>query len=225
MTSMTFPAYGYAPGGGSSRKLGKVAVIVALHAGAFFAIKDGMLYRVVERLPDVVNVTFVAPPAPSAPPPPKLVEVAHKAPNIVTPPLPMLPVVIENTITMPPPAPRTNEPAPVQAVAAPVSPPAAPAVPAQAGPRVVSGVEYVRPPQPVYPAMSRRMGEQGVVMLRVLVNEKGRAEQANVQQSSGYSGLDEAGRQAAMRTLFKPYIEDGKAISVYVIVPINFRMS
>jgi protein TonB len=224
MTSMTFPAYSH--GGEPGGRLGKVAVIIALHAGLFFLMKNGMLHRAVQQLPEVVNITFVAPPAPPAPPVlPKTVEVAHKAPNIVTPPLPMLPVVIENTITVPPSLPRTAAPSPAPVAAAPVSAPSAPATPAPAGPRVVSGVEYIRAPQPVYPSMSRRMSEQGVVMLRVLVNEQGRAEQASVQQSSGFSGLDEAGRQAAMRTLFKPYLEDGKAIPVYVIVPINFRMS
>jgi len=224
MSSMTFPAYSY-EGGKSSGKLGKVAVIIALHAGLFFLMKNGMLHRVVERLPEVVNVTFVAPP-PAPPAPPKTVQIAPKAPALVAPQLPMLPVVIENTITLPPPAPRAAEPSPAPVVAA--QAPAAPATPAPAqpsGPRVVSGVEYVRAPQPVYPSLSRRMGEQGVVTLRVLVNEQGRAEQANVQQSSGFSSLDEAGRQAAMRALFKPYLEDGKAIPVYVIVPINFRMS
>jgi protein TonB len=222
MSSMTYPAYGFSYGGGS-RRLSKVAIVVGLHAFLFFLAKEGMLHRMVDRIPEVVNVKFVTPPTPPAPPaPPKMVEIAR--PSMITPQLPQLPIVIENTITMPPPAPRVVEP--VQHVAAaPVSAPSAPATPAPAGPRVVSGVEYIRPPQPVYPSMSRRMGEQGVVMLRVLVNEKGQAEQANIQQSSGFSNLDEAGRQAAMRALFKPYIEDGKAIQVYVIVPINFRIS
>ncbi|WGG50843.1 energy transducer TonB [Rugamonas sp. DEMB1] len=44
-------------------------------------------------------------------------------------------------------------------------------------------------------------------------------------KSSGSSNLDEAGRQAALRALYKPYLEDGKPVSVYVLVPINFQMS
>jgi len=222
MSSMSYPAYSFNYGGGSGR-VSKIAIVIGLHAALFYMAKEGMLHRMVDKLPEVVNVKFVSPPSPPAPPsPPKMVEVAR--PNVITPVLPQLPIVIENTITLPPPAPRTTEP--VQHVAAaPVSAPSAPVTPAPAGPRVVSGVEYIRAPQPVYPSMSRRMGEQGVVMLRVLVNEKGHAEQANIQQSSGFQNLDEAGRQAAMRALFKPYIEDGKAIQVYVIVPINFRIS
>ncbi len=225
MQTMTFPAGDFGPGVGSAR-LTKIAVVVALHAALGYGFINGTMHRLVERLPEVVNVTFVAPPPP--PPPasqPKTVEVAQKAPAITPPPLPMLPVVIENTITPPPSQPRAAEPAPAapaaQAVVAPVA--AAPAAPS--GPRVVSAVEYIRAPQPVYPSVSRRLGEQGVVTLRVLVNEKGYAEQASVQKSSGSSNLDEAGRAAVMRALFKPYVEDGKAQPVYVVVPINFQMS
>jgi protein TonB len=224
MQTMTFPAGGFGSGAGSD-KLTKIAVVVALHAVLGYAIVNGTMHRLVESIPEVVNVTFVAPPPP--PPPfsqPKTVEVSQKAPSIAPPPLPVLPVVVENTIT-PPPAPvRVSEPAPAPVAVAPVaSAPAAPVAPA--GPRVISAVEYIRAPQPVYPSSSRRMGEQGIVTLRVLVNEKGYAEQASIQKSSGSSNLDEAGRAAVMRALFKPYVEDGKAQPVYVVVPINFQIS
>jgi protein TonB len=89
---------------------------------------------------------------------------------------------------------------------------------------MVSGVEYIQAPQPEYPTIARRNGEQGKVMLRVLVNEKGRAERVEIQQSSGSPRLDEAARQAALRALFKPHLEDGKAIAVFAMVPINFSI-
>ena len=76
----------------------------------------------------------------------------------------------------------------------------------------------------MYPGISRRMGETGIVMLRVLINEKGTAEQVVIHKSSGSSNLDEAGRQAVMRALYKPYVEDGKAIPVYALVPVNFQL-
>ncbi|HEY0587627.1 MAG TPA: energy transducer TonB [Pseudoduganella sp.] len=226
MQSMAFPAGGDFGASVGSDKLTKIAVVVALHAALGYAFINGTMHRLVDRIPEVVNVTLVAPPPP--PPPasqPKTVEIAQKAPAITPPPLPMLPIVIENTITPPPSQARVTEPAPATpVVAAPVAAaPAAPAAPA--GPRVVSAVEYIRAPQPVYPSVSRRMGEQGVVTLRVLVNEKGYAEQASIQKSSGFNNLDEAGRAAVMRALFKPYVEDGKAQPVYVVVPINFQMS
>ena len=226
MQTMTFPAGGrFERPPVDSAKLSKIAVVVALHAALAYGFVNGTMHRLVDRLPEVVNVTFVAPPPPPPASQPKTIEIAQKAPSITPPPLPMLPIVIENTITPPPSQARVTEAAPSTPVApAPVAAtPAAPAAPA--GPRVISAVEYIRAPQPVYPSVSRRMGETGVVTLRVLINEKGQAEQASVQKSSGSSNLDEAGRAAVMRALFKPYVEDGKAQPVYVVVPINFQIS
>ena len=139
------------------------------------------------------------------------------------PPMPQLATPqVEPTITVAPPTPRTNQPS-TPAVAGPVAPPT-PAPAAPAAPKTITGVEYIRAPQPVYPSMARRMGESGIVMLRVLIGEKGQAEQVTIQKSSGSEKLDEAGRQAVLRALYKPYIEDGKAIPVYALVPINFQL-
>lgn len=118
---------------------------------------------------------------------------------------------------MPPAAPRVAPEAPAAVVTA--------ATPAPAAPRTVQGVEYVRAPAPVYPSISKRLGETGVVVFRVLISEKGHAEQVVVQKSSGSTNLDEAGRQAVLRSLYKPYLEDGKAVPVFVNVPINFTLS
>lgn len=204
-------------------KLGKFSVIVAIHAGFFYLLQTGMLRDAVHAvLPQVVNVSFVAPPAPQPEPPaPKTVPVMQ-APAITPPPLPLLNITVENTITPPPAQPRSEAPTSPSATPPQVAvAPAAPAVPAPL--RLVQGVEYVRPPAPVYPTISRRLGETGVVMLRVLISEKGLPEQAIIAKSSGSGNLDEAGRVAAMRALFKPYMEDGKPVAVYVLVPINFQ--
>lgn len=205
-----------------------LASIIAIHLVLFYMLQSGLLHKVMHvAMPQVINVSFVAPPAPpkTPPAPPKTVQIAHKAPTITPPPLPLLAVApIEPTITPPqPPAPAAPA---TQAVAttAPVAV-SAPAPTPPAAPRTVSDVEYLRAPQPVYPNISRRLGESGTVVLRILIGEKGLPEQVLVQKSSGFSNLDEAGRQAAMRALFKPHLEDGKPVAVYVIVPLNFQLS
>ncbi|ELX11196.1 TonB family C-terminal domain containing protein [Janthinobacterium sp. HH01] len=206
------------------RKFAPLAAIVMVHAFGFYMFQSGMLRQVTHAiLPQVVNVTFVASPEPlkPAPPPPKTVPVVRQAPAFI-PPIPLVNVVqTEPTITVAPPQPRSSEPA---AVSAPAAPPAPPHVAAPTQPKTVSGVEYVRAPQPVYPNISRRMGESGVVILRVLIGEKGQAEQVVIHKSSGSSNLDEAGRQAVMRALYKPNMEDGKPVPVYALVPINFQL-
>lgn len=69
------------------------------------------------------------------------------------------------------------------------------------------------------------MGEEGRVILRVLINDKGHPERADVRQSSGIPRLDEAGRQAVLGALFRPHIDNGHAVAVYAIVPIRFQLN
>jgi protein TonB len=193
------------------------APIVLLHVGFFYALQSGMAQHVA-TLPAAVFATLIQPEAThKAPPPAPVKTVAPLKPTVPT----IVPVTVPDIVT-----PSIAAPA----AAAKESTAAAPAAPTQpvaampAQPKTISSVEYLQPPQPEFPSMSRRMGEQGKVLLRILVNEKGRAERIDIQHSSGFARLDEAARAAAARALFKPYIEDGKAMSVYVVVPIGFQL-
>jgi protein TonB len=109
------------------------------------------------------------------------------------------------------------------------SPPAAPSPArdsptADDGPAVVSNVEYLRAPEPRYPPASRAAREEGLVLLRVLVDERGRAQAIDVLRSSGHTRLDEAACAAVRRALFKPHIENGIARAALVTVPIEFAV-
>jgi protein TonB len=205
---------------------GPLAAIVLVHALLFYCVYSGLLHRVAQAaLPGAVLVTFVAPPAalqPAEAAPPTPAQVAP--PALLVPAMPVLAVApAERALSLPPPAPA---PAPVPASAADKAAPAAVAAAPAAGPRTLSsGVEYLRAPQPLYPSLSKRMGEQGQVLLRVLVNEQGLPDQVVVLTSSGSARLDEAARQAALHALFKPHIEDGRPVAVFVIVPLNFRLA
>ena len=117
-------------------------------------------------------------------------------------------------------APPAPQPAPLVAKIEPSNTPVVIAPPKQ-----ISAVEYVRAPQADYPPMSKRMGEEGKVTLRVLVNEKGVAEKVDIQKSSGSNRLDEAARIAILRAIFKPYLEDGKALTVIATATISFSLS
>lgn len=219
MTTMSFSASADASPT-PSRKLAPLAAIVVVHLILFYLVQTGMLGKAVHAaLPQVVEITFVTPPQPVAPPPKTVPVVQHTA-SVTPPPLPLLATPqLEPTITPPPQAARPAD-TPVAAVSAPA---VAPAPPAPAVPKLVSGVEYLRAPQPNYPQRSRRMGEAGTVVLRVLINERGLAEHVSVEKSSGFDALDDEGRLAVERTLFKPKLEDGKPVAVYALVPINFQ--
>jgi protein TonB len=226
-----FPALG-APGSAAARlraQFAPLTFIVVAHVLVLYGIYSGLLHRVViSAIPAEVFVSFVAPPPPMPSPPlVPLAEVQMLAPPTITAPVTVVSIApLENAIRLPAPAaPAAEKAASAGAVGVAAGPAPAPAAPV-AGPRTItSGVEYIRAPQPEYPALSKRMGEQGRVVLRVLVNEQGLPDQVVVQTSSGFARLDEAGRQAALRALFKPYTEDGRPVAVFVIVPLNFQMS
>jgi protein TonB len=92
------------------------------------------------------------------------------------------------------------------------------------GPKLVNAVEYIQSPQADYPSMAKRMGEEGRVIMQVLVNDKGRAERVEILKSSGFARLDESAKLALLRALFKPYLEDGKATTVLATASINFSL-
>ena len=66
------------------------------------------------------------------------------------------------------------------------------------------------------------MGEQGKVMLRVLVNADGLPEQIEIKESSGFERLDKAAINAVQRWRFVPGKRGGVPEAMWNIVPVNF---
>ncbi len=78
-------------------------------------------------------------------------------------------------------------------------------------------------PPPPYPAMSRRLGEAGRVVVRVLIGTDGRAQDARIQQSSGYERLDKVALETARdRWRYVPGTRGGRPEAMWFNVPINF---
>jgi protein TonB len=92
-------------------------------------------------------------------------------------------------------------------------------------PKLISTVEYLREPAPRYPPQSRKLREQGIVMLRVMIDEKGIACSIEIESSSGHARLDHAAREAVSRAAFRPYVEDGAPRRAMVLIPIEFSLS
>lgn len=213
------------------RRAGALGAILIAHALGFYALEGGILPPAARTpLPREVFATFIpearvrALPSPAAAAP----ETAQAAAKPVAPafefgPVPVAPapaaaVTSAATATAKAAAPVVEALAPATAAPPPVA--AAPAVPMT----VSSGIEYLRPPRLDYPALSRRLGEEGNILLRVLVNEQGYPERIEVQLSSGRQRLDEAARQALSRAIFKPFTEAGQAVAAYALVPVRFHL-
>lgn len=85
-------------------------------------------------------------------------------------------------------------------------------------------VGYLVPPAPRYPPASRRLREEGEVLVRVLIDAEGRPREIDVLRSSGHARLDEAAVEAVRAALFRPYVAQGRARAAYVRVPVEFAM-
>lgn len=150
--------------------------------------------------------------------PPSVMAVREETPGpvTVTPPPPEpapLPVVL------PAPTPEPVKPVAVASVAAPAPTPApAPII----APRF--DADYLDNPAPAYPALSRRVGEHGRVLLRVYVQPDGAATQVEVRESSGYERLDKAARETVQHWRFVPARQGDRGVAAWVLVPISFSL-
>lgn len=115
-------------------------------------------------------------------------------------------------------APPKEEPPPRPPVAA--SAPAPAVAPRQA--RVDAKDVLPADFKPKYPEGARKRNEQGLVLMEIALNERGRAEGVKILSSSGFHELDEAAVKAVRVTKFKPARADGKAVRATVRLPVNF---
>lgn len=205
----------------SSRTAGIViAIVLHIAAGAALMQVDAVRNAVDDIGP--LFVSFVAPEPPKVevppvPPPPPRPAPKKEPPPLVISEAPAMPR--EEFVVAEPP----HEPAPVSPVIEEVPAPPAPVV-APPAPKVITAVEFIRPPKVEYPALSRRLGERGRVVLRVLINRDGLAERVEVQAGSSSARLDEAAIKAAREALYRPYRENGEAIPVWALLPIVFEL-
>ena len=108
----------------------------------------------------------------------------------------------------------------------PVPPAPAPSPPAPPQPRLLpaSNIAYLVPPPIEVPLASRRLGEQGLVMLRVRVGVDGLPRQVSLQRSSGYARLDEQAMSAMKQARFEPQTDNGAPIEWIVVAPLQYEI-
>jgi protein TonB len=128
------------------------------------------------------------------------------------------------------PAPQVEQPMPQVEVAdlPPMenveAPPSESAISASSNASAPQELKATQRVEPVYPPTSRRMGEEGVVRLKVLVDERGRPHEVVVQNSSGYPRLDQAAIEAVRRWRFEPATDGSRAVSAWSAVAIRFQL-
>ena len=107
----------------------------------------------------------------------------------------------------------------------PPPPPPEPVIEAPPQPVVLASELSVNCPgrsPPDYPLISKRMNEQGKVVLRVELGEDGRVAAAEVKTSSGFHTLDEAALNTVKTWRCKPLMRDGAAVRTVALQPFVF---
>lgn len=189
----------------SGRALG-FGFVVLIHVGLFYALMSGLSSTMVELLTGPLETEIIeekikddAPPPPPPPdfkpPPPAFVDM----PMVSFDSAPATTAIqnVTNEVKKAPPPP-------------PPPPTAAPTEPRQDPRRPIT--------QPEYPATSVRLGEEGAVILKFMVQPNGRVdgETISVIESSGSERLDKAAIAEARKAWkFIPGTKDGKPVAVW----------
>lgn len=217
-------------------KLIGALLVLALHAMVLYA---AMSYKLIpppeEVITLMVSLINLPPPKKEEPLPleppkplPKKVVLDRPKPKPIEPPKPTPMLVAEAPVTYaseyvaPPhsPEPIVEVPvAPEPVVVAASKPPASVTLSSE-----LSLACPQRTP-PNYPAASRRVGEQGRVVLSVALDETGRITSVKVKESSGHHRLDEAGLAAIKSWKCNPAMRDGVAVRAEALQPFDFILN
>lgn len=206
-------------------------LVVGIHAGVLAAV---VLWPTSPKpveitLPTIQGTVIVAepeqarPPEPPPPPPPPPPPEKKPEPKPKPKPVPKAPPS-ERAVKEPEPEPETAPP-----VQPPVEPqpaesrPAEPAAPAPVvPPRADAG--QLSNPAPAYPSLSRRLREEGIVLLEILIKANGTVGEIKLKRTSGFKRLDDAAMKAVAHWRFQPATQGGKAIDFWYEQPIEFDL-
>jgi protein TonB len=186
--------------------------VLALHGAVLYGLWS---YRILPTADEaiVLMVNLINPPPPEQPKP-KPQPPKPPPPKPVEPPKPQQ-LAAETPVVLP------DE----TVVYAPPPPPPPPVIEAPPQPVMLSGELSVTCPErapPDYPLLSKRLNEQGKVVLRVELGEDGRIEHAEVKTSSAYRRLDEVALSTVKTWRCKPATRNGVAVRAVALQPFNF---
>lgn len=85
-------------------------------------------------------------------------------------------------------------------------------------------VDRSRPTPVMYPKTSQVAGEEGKVVVAVLVSDSGAPMQATVYKSSGHTDLDDAAMSTAMNWHYVPAIKGGETTEEWVTVGVDYKL-
>ncbi len=203
---------------------GAAVLVLALHLLALALLWQAGRHVVAQLKPQALAVSLL-PAQPTQPPAPR--PAPQPAPALTVPLLntPVVPVpeftpsAAVREVAPPPPlqvAPTSAEALPTRTVA--------PAPPPGPKPVAAGSLRYRVEPAVEVPRLSRRAGEHGRVLLRVVFDTEGRPRDIQLLRSSGFARLDAQARDAMQAARIVPYLEDGRAIEVVAQATLEYEL-
>ena len=206
-----------------------ICIVVALHLLFLIGFQSGMKPDNENNVNDArVMANLVSPEAakqtqdaPTAPPKPKQEE-KKKTVDEKSAQVPIPPQTQQQAPTPPAPQAKTESQAPNAAVA-PATTSGGNGTPIQTdiGKLVVV---YQPDADAYYPSFSKRSGEQGEVVVRLIIDESGSVEDVALLRSSSFPRLDRAATEIGRRYRFKPFLVNGSPARISTNLLIKFNL-
>ncbi len=185
----------------SPQRLALNAVAVGtLHVALILALMSGLHIDVVKIIPHPI-IAQVLPSEDPPPSPPKPPEIPMEQPTIEQVPMPLVKM---DTTQQPDTITVAHADHPVHVILQPPAPIPPTAVVSLMG-------THSTPP---YPPLSRRLGEEGVVGLRIRIADDGRVSDVEIARSSGVERLDDAAKEWVLANWrYRAATRDGKPVA------------
>lgn len=204
----------------TNRSIAAAVGVGLIHLLFFYGLLSGLSMRIVHSLPNIIDVRILdtAEPQPVDLPPPPMPDMAQPRVDFVPPPEIRIAapasaqaITVEQKIVQTPRS-VTSATGPAKSVAS---------LPAPTPARSIVAT-HTTPP---YPPLSRRLGEEGTVQLKLAVATNGTVESAIIEKSSGSQRLDEAARDwVAQHWRYHPATRDGKPVASQTQVNVVFNL-
>ncbi len=206
-----------------------LATVIALH---------GLVFSLVWWLPSLppreplwrpaLVAALIQPEAPApviTPPKPSPVKPRPVVQPVSTPPVLAAPEIspAPETVLVPVPIEELSAPAPPVPAVFTAAPPAPILEPAAILPPRFDA-DYLDNPAPPYPPLSKRLREEGTVLVRVYVEIDGLPSRVELKKSSGYRRLDGVALDTVQQWRFVPARQGSAAVAGWVVVPISFSL-
>jgi protein TonB len=207
-----------------------IGIVLLMHAIFFIGFHKSMQPNTPDNLDDsrvmanLVSPEAAKPAQPPAPPPPKpKQEEKKKTVNEKSTQAPTPPQSQQQAATPPSSQPSKSDAPTPNAAVAPATNGGASGTPIQTdiGKLVVV---YQPDADAYYPSFSKRSGEQGEVVVRLIIDEGGNVEDIALLKSSTFPRLDRAASDIGRRYRFKPFLVNGSPARISTNLLIKFNL-